>query len=92
MVFYFDNGNENYGVQSTAHELVHSFSLPHGFEFKDYTNHSFYKGCTDNIMNYSFIDIGPVLQAPPSNDESTNAVPILVLLSKNVTLKTISHK
>ena len=59
-VLMFDDENENYDVISTVHELGHSFSLPHTFEIDDYTKHSFYKGYTDNIMDYSHKDVDPL--------------------------------
>lgn len=51
-VVLFDQGNNN--LDTFAHELGHSFSLPHTFASNSFTKHSFYQGYTDNLMDYSY--------------------------------------
>lgn len=42
-----------YKKRTVLHEAAHSFSLPHTFQEGNYAGpHTFYKGLTDNIMDY----------------------------------------
>ncbi|MGO2126975.1 M12 family metallo-peptidase [Psychrobacter sp. AOP7-D1-15] len=52
-VVLFDQGNTQ--LDTFAHELGHSFSLPHTFASSSLTRHSFYQGYTDNLMDYSYL-------------------------------------
>ena len=49
-VALFDQGNTD--LITFAHELGHSFSLPHTFKDLELTKHDFYQGYTDNLMDY----------------------------------------
>lgn len=49
-VVLFETGNTK--LETLAHELGHSFSLPHTFETQPNTKHTFYQGYTDNLMDY----------------------------------------
>lgn len=49
-VALFDQGNTD--LITFAHELGHSFGLPHTFDDETLTKHDFYQGYTDNLMDY----------------------------------------
>lgn len=51
-VVLFDAGNTD--LITLFHELGHSFSLPHTFEEEYSTEHNFYQGYTDNLMDYTY--------------------------------------
>lgn len=46
----FNKGNED--LYSLVHEVGHSFSLPHSFDEIFSDKHYFYRGYTDNLMDY----------------------------------------
>ena len=45
-------------AHSYPHELGHSFSLPHTFQTGSMAKHSFYRGYTENYMDYSSDELG----------------------------------
>ena len=51
-VVLFNQGNTD--LSTFAHEIGHSLSLPHTFETPPNSNHTFYQGYTDNLMDYSY--------------------------------------
>lgn len=51
-VVLFETGNTQ--LDTLAHELGHSFSLPHTFTTPPNTKHTFYMGYTDNLMDYDY--------------------------------------
>lgn len=54
-VVLFNQGNTD--LSTFAHEIGHSLSLPHTFETPPNSNHTFYQGYTDNLMDYSYVPV-----------------------------------
>lgn len=54
-VVLFNQGNTD--LSTFAHEIGHSLSLPHTFETPPNSNHTFYQGYTDNLMDYSYAPV-----------------------------------
>lgn len=50
MMIVFNSNLEH--AHTYPHELGHSFSLPHTFQTGSFAKHSFYRGYTDNYMDY----------------------------------------
>ena len=78
-------------VHNLVHELGHSFSLPHTFldgAAPEYGGvHYFYKGYTDNIMDYGGRLTTPSFVAPSPSSTSSSSVSLYNTYTMNATFK-----